>query len=70
MKFKTLSNKDFEKPCITSEIKSIIIKRKKIISDFAVKIKSLRIYILISEILSMAKLDSPKGIIMNINSML
>ena len=69
IKSKTLSNKDLKKPWISREIISNI-KKDNIILLYTVKIKFLKIYILISEILSPDKLDDQMRIIMNINSML
>ena len=68
IKSKTFSNNDLKKHWITHEIISNI--KKDIILHSTVKIKFLKIFILISEILSPAKLDDQERIILNINSML
>ena len=70
IKSKTLSNKDLKKPWISHEIISNIKKIQHYFALYAVKIKFLKIFILISEILSPEKLDDQRRIIMNINSML
>ena len=67
IKSKTLSN-DFKVPWITHGITSNI-KNGNIISHSTVKIKFLKIFILISVILSLGELDNQKIIILNINSM-
>ena len=60
IKSKTLSNKELKKPWISREIRSNIKKRQHYFALYTVKIKFLKIFILISEILSPGKFRRSK----------
>ena len=66
----TLSNKDSKKPCIASEIKSNIIKKKKYFSLYYQNKITTDFYTHFRNFDNGQIIDNQRGIIMNINLML